>query len=56
MLFLKELCHDILRYFDNRKITFKLRETENNALQRCKNSKEKIINHNATRMVKNGED
>ena len=32
------------------------RKPENNALQRWKNTKEIIINHRGTRMVKDGED
>ena len=39
------------------KITLKLKETcENNALQRWKNTKEIIINHEGIRMAKDGED
>ena len=42
--------------FTSTKLALSRREAENNTLQRLKNTKEIIINHKGTRMVKDGED
>ena len=38
------------------RITFQLKKPENGSLIRQKNTKERIVNHKGTRMVKDGED
>jgi len=54
---LKELGHGVLSLFWPRtKSPLNGRKPENNSLLRQKNIKEIIINHNGTRMVKDGKD
>ena len=54
---IKALSDCILSYFGHLKTTFKAKKThENSSLLKTKNTKEIIINHKGTRMVKDGED
>ena len=43
-------------FLPSTKLPLNSRKPENNTLQRWKNTKEIIINHKGTRMVKDGED
>ena len=51
------ISHSIFIYFlAKNRITLNLNKAENNISLRWKNTKEIVINHKGTRMVKDGED
>jgi len=54
---LKQLSHGILSYFGHiQNYLQNKRKPENNSLIRYNNTKDIMINHKGTRMVKDGED